>query len=235
MKCAVLSIAALAAIAGSIAIAQPTRETKPAAKPGQPASQPANQPGGFPADMPLPPGMTPEDMQACAEAGTPGEMHAWLVETAGTWQGKNKMWMGPGTDPMESECVTTVTPILDGRFVRVETSGEMPGMGPFNGIGINGFDNVTQKFQCTWIDNCGTGMMIGTGERSSDGRTFTVNYSFNCPINKKPANFRQIETRKGKDAMTLEMYASHPHTGEEYKMLEINYTRKGTIIGNGGR
>ena len=34
---------------------------------------------------------------------------------------------------------------MDGRFIKVEVEGEMPGMGPFHGFGIYGFDNVTQE------------------------------------------------------------------------------------------
>src|SRR5262245_29204367 len=52
----------------------------------------------------LPPGMTEEDMkmmQACIEAGTPGEMHAFLAAGSGAWSGECTMWMAPGTDPMK--------------------------------------------------------------------------------------------------------------------------------------
>lgn len=197
---------ALAAIAGSIALAQP----------GKDAGQP---------EMQLPPGMTMEDMQACMEAGIPGEMHAFLAESVGTWEGKVKMWMDPSMPPTESTCTTVITSIMDGRYVRCETSGEMPGMGLFLGSGIYAFDNVTQQFQSTWIDNMSTGIAFGTGELSSDRKTLTWKLTFNCPITKKPTTMREVQRFIDKDTSIMEMYGANPKTGEEYKMMEIHYTR----------
>lgn len=221
------AVAALAAIAGSLAFAQPEKKATPAAQPATKATpaQPdkkAAQPG---ADQ-LPPGMNPEDMAACMAAATPGEQHKFLAKGVGTWTGKCLMWMAPDTEPTKSECTSTVTSIMDGRFVKVENAGEIPGMGPFHGFGINGFDNVSKKFQSTWIDNCGTGMMTGTGELSSDGSTLTWKYNYNCPILKKPAVMREVEKYTGNDTMTLTMYMNEPHSGKEYKMMEISFTRK---------
>ena len=173
----------------------------------------------------LPPGMTMEQMEACTLAATPGEMHEFLAEGKGIWQGKCTMWMTPGAEPMQSECTTTITPMMDGRFVKCETQGEMPGMGPFNGFGLYGFDNVSKSFQGTWVDNCGTGMMMGTGELNSEGDTLTWTFNYNCPMTNKPAIFREVERRTGEDTMTLTMYGPAPDTGKEYKIMEIKYTR----------
>ncbi len=205
-----LAVAGVAVVAGSMVIAQPGKEAKPA---GQP-------------EMQLPPGMTMEDVQACMEAATPGEMHAWLAEGEGEWTGQSKMWMAPGTEPMVSECTSTVTPMMDGRFIQCEIESEMPGMGPFNGFGIYGFDNVSEQFQSTWVDNFGTGMMTGTGELSSDKKTLTWTFTYNCPVTKKPTVMREIERRTGPDTMVLEMYGTTPGTKEEFKMMEISFTRK---------
>lgn len=194
----------------SITIAQPSKDSKPA---GQP-------------EMKLPPGWTEADMQACMAAGTPGKMHEHLAKGVGVWQGKNTMWMGPGAEPMKSECIATITPMMDGRFTKCETAGDMPGMGPFSGFGLYGFDNVSQKFVSTWIDNCGTGMMTGTGELSGDGKTLTWTCSYNCPIAKKAVAMREIDTITGPDTRKLEMYMNDPKSGKEYKMMEILFTRK---------
>jgi hypothetical protein len=215
-----VAVATLAAIAGTIALAQPTKDSKPAA---QPAAKPsAAQPSGQPE---LPPGMTMEDMQACIEAGTPGEEHAWLAEGVGTWKGTCTMWMAPDTEPTVSDVSCVIETMMDGRYTTMKTSGEIPGMGPFNGYGINGFDNVSQKFVSTWVDSMSTGIMNGTGARSSDGATMTWSYTYNCPINKKPTNFRQVEKRTGKDSIKIEMFGAHPHTGVEFKMMELACTR----------
>lgn len=201
-----------AMLAAPMAMAQQQgKDTKP--KTGEP-------------EMKLPAGWTEEDMQACMLAGTPGKMHEHLAKDVGVWQGKNTMWMGPGSEPVKSECTATVTSIMDGRFVKCEISGDMPGMGPFNGFGIHGYDNVTQRFVSTWIDNCGTGIMNGTGELSPDGKVMTWNYTYTCPITKKPTVMREVETATGPNSKKFEIFGTDPKSGKEYKMMEIEYTRK---------
>lgn len=229
-----LSCLGVFALAGTLALAQqPAKEApKPAPKANTPpAKVPAapDKDAAKPADhaMQLPPGMTEADMQACAQAATPGPMHEYLAKGTGVWQGKTKMWMTPEmTEPMTSECTSTVTLVMDGRFMKCEMAGEMPGMGPFNGFGIYGYDNVSKKFQGTWCDNMGTGMMTGTGELSSDEKTLTWTYNYNCPIKKGPATMREVQKRTGPDSMTMEMFGADPKSGKEFKMMEISFTRK---------
>jgi hypothetical protein len=199
-------------VVGAIGItfAEPSKDTKAGAAP----------------EVKLPPGWTQADMQACMLAGTPGKMHEHLAKGAGTWQGKQSMWMPGSTDAMTSQCSSTITPIMDGRYTKVEVSGEMPGMGPYTGLGIYGFDNVSQKFVSTWIDNHSTGTMIGTGELSPDGKTLAWQFTYNCPITKKPTVMRQVETCTGENAMTIEMFGPDPKSGKEFKMMTIELTRK---------
>jgi hypothetical protein len=219
-----ISLAALLTIAGAAALAQPAKEA-PTTTANPAAAQPAGEQG-----MPqLPEGWTMEDMMACVQAGTPGEQHAFLAKVAGTWQGTTRMWMGPdATEPMESTCTTVMTPIMDGRYMKCETTGEMPGMGAFLGQGIYGYDNVAQKFVASWIDNHSTGILHGTGELSPDGKTMTWSFTYHCPIAKKPTVMREIERRLSDDAFVLEMHGVDPKTGKEYKMMEIAYTRVST-------
>jgi len=208
---AVVPAIALLLLAGIVVAAEPSKDSKAGA--GQP-------------EMKLPPGWTHQDMQACAMAATPGKMHEELAKSVGVWRGKNTIWMAPGAEPMKTEGVTTNTAIMDGRYIKSEMTGDMPGMGPFAGLALYGFDNVSQKFVSTWIDNCGTGMMSGTGELSSDGKTLTWTYTYNCPIAKKLVTMREVETVTGPNTKTLEMFGPDPKTGKEFKMMAIEYTRQ---------
>lgn len=205
----------------AIAIAEPAKETKkPAASTKATADKPAAKP-----EAALPPGWTEADLKAFMEAATPGEMHKRLVAEAGTWQGKNTMWMAPGADPIETEATTVITPVLDGRFVRLEMKGEMPGMGPYHGLAVQGFDNIEQKFVSTWIDNHSTSMAQGEGELSKDGKTLTWTFTCNCPLTKKPMTMRQIETTTGPGTKTIEMFGAEPKSGVEYKMMRIELAK----------
>lgn len=174
----------------------------------------------------LPAGWTEADMKACMEAGTPGKMHEMLAEKVGVWTGTTQMWMGPDTEPMTSKCTATITKIMDGRFTQCEFKGEMPGMGPFTGMGICGYDNTQQKFVSNWIDNHGTGIMNATGEMSKDGKTLTMTYNYTCPVTKKPTTMREVQTTTGPNAMTMEMFGNDPKSGKEFKMMRIEYTRQ---------
>ena len=207
---ALIAAFGLIAVVGSNAIADKAKDAKSA---GQP-------------ELKLPPGWTAEDMQKCIVAGTPGKMHKHLAKGLGEWEGTSTMWMSPGAEPMKSESSSKVTPMMDGRFVQCEMNGDMPGMGPYKGLGIYGYDNVGGKFQCTWVDNHGTGMMIGTGELSGDGKTTNWTFTANCPITQKSTIMREVETITGPNTKTLEMYGADPKSGKEFKMMKIELTKK---------
>ena len=97
MRIGHLSIAATFLFAvGAIAFAANEPSTKPAA---QSATQ-------------LPPGWTMEDMQAMIVAGTPGKMHERLASEVGAWKCKTTSWMGPESEPIMSEAVSKVTPLM---------------------------------------------------------------------------------------------------------------------------
>ncbi len=202
------SLGAAAAVVATLAFAQPQVDKK-AAKP----------------EMKLPAGWSPEDMQACMLAGTPGKEHEELMKMAGTWRAVSKMWMGPGTEPMSTEGTWTFSNHMDGRFVKCDVDGEMPGMGPFKGSGLAGFDNVSRQYVGNWVDNHGTGIMSGVGERSGDGSTMTWRYTFNCPITHKPAVMREVMKNTSPTTMAVEMFCPDPKTGKEYKCMQVELTK----------
>jgi len=190
------------------------------------ADSPADSKATPQPEMKLPPGWTMEDMQACVIAGMPGKMHELLAKDIGTWRGKCVMWMAPDTDPVSSDTTMTVSSAMGGRFMKSDLACEIPGFGPYTGTGMSGFDNVSQQLVSTWIDNQSTGIMNGTGELSPDGKTLTWKFNFNCPLTKKPAVMRQVETNTGPNSKKVEMFGPDPKTGKEYKSMSIELTRK---------
>jgi hypothetical protein len=206
----------LTAVGASLALAQSGKEDKPGSGGGAAQSE-----------MPLPPGWTAEDMKACTAAGIPGKMHEQLAKRVGTWTGQALMWMGPGNaEPVKSECTWTVTSLMDGRYLKCEMSSNLPGMGPFEGTGLTGYDNVAQRFVGAWIDNHSTGIMNGVGEVTPDGKLFTWVYGYTCPITKKPTTLRQVETVTGPDSLTFEMFGKDPKSGTEFKAMHIDFKKK---------
>jgi hypothetical protein len=213
------SACCVALVVGSLALAQ---EKKDPAKKDAPKEGAA----GLSADFKLPPGWTAEDLKACMIAGTPGKMQQLLAEGKGEWSGKCTMWMYPGAEPMVSDNTSTVTSLMDGRFTRVEVKGEIPGMGPYHGIGVYGYDNVSKKFVSSWIDNHSTGIMQGEGELSKDEKVLSWKYNHSCPITGKPTVMKEVETIISDKERKLEMWGADPKSGKEFKMMQIEMTRK---------
>ncbi len=179
-----------------------------------------------PPEFKLPPGWTEADMQACMIAGTPGKEQERLLKDVGTWKGRSTMWMYPGSEPMHTEATLKVTSFMDGRYAKTEWTGEMPGMGPYKGFGLTGYDNIAGKHVNLWVDNQSTGLMTGAGERSADGGTMTWLFPYTCAITRKPGVFRQIEKNPGPDRKIIEMFGNDPKTGVEYKMMLIELARQ---------
>ncbi|CAG0976723.1 hypothetical protein PHYC_01542 [Phycisphaerales bacterium] len=208
--------AAVAAGVSLVALAQPAADKKP---------QPAKE-GAPPAGMPDMEKM----MEAWAKAATPGDMHKWLMESVGTWEGKTKMWMDPSMPAEESTCTTTITSMFGGRYTKGETKGNMTGPDGkpmlFEGFGLYGFDNTTNQFQCTWCDNMGTMMLNFTGTLSADKKTLTLTAHFVDCMTGQKSWMREVETRKSPTSMTLEMFAPTMDGKGEFKMMQIDYTKK---------
>ena len=173
------------------------------------------------------PSAHPRDPQAMMETykqlATPGEPHQQLTSLAGRWATTTKSWMEPNKPPMESTGTCDYTVLLGGRYVQQACTGEMMGQ-PFNGIGVHGYDNVSQKYVTTWIDSMGTGIFVMGGTASPDGKTITLTGSHADPY-EGVMHHRAIWTLVDANTQTFEMYGGHGH-GQETKMMEITYTRK---------
>jgi hypothetical protein len=172
-------------------------------------------------------GGKPMDQEAMMELwkqlGTPGEPHKLFATLAGSWTTTTKEWMEPGKPPMESSGTAEMKMLLDGRFLYQEFNGQMMGQ-PFNGIGIDAYDNMTKKYVTAWMDTMGTGIFIMEGTASADGKTITLRGSHPEPGGGKMTH-RAVWTIRDADNQTFEMYGNHGH-GKEMKMLKIVYTRR---------
>jgi hypothetical protein len=196
-------LAGLAAIAGSFAIAQPAKDKGTTAA------------------------ATCDEANACILAGIPGAQHEHLKKLLGVWHGKSKMYMGSeNPTPADGTCTWTVTSIFGDRFVKCDLDAEIPGMGPYKGLGFAGFDNISQKFVATWLDTMSTGIMNGVGELSKDASVLTWNYATNCPVSKKPVTVREVHTFTGPSTMTFDMYTTDPKSGKEYQCMRVEFTRR---------
>ena len=169
----------------------------------------------------------PDDSQAMIEMykqlATPGEPHKLLANLAGNWTTTTKSWMDPGKPPMESTGTAVMKMVLGGRFLLQEFTSEMMGQ-PFSGIGIDGYDNLRQKYVTAWFDTMGTGIFLMEGSASPDGKTITLEGQHDEPGGGSMSH-RAVWKLVDENTQTFDMYGAH-HGAKEMKMMEITYTRK---------
>ncbi|MGA6925596.1 MAG: DUF1579 domain-containing protein [Desulfosarcina sp.] len=167
------------------------------------------------------------DMQAMMDVyhklAIPGEPHELLAKMAGSWNTTGKSWMDPGSPPTEFTGTSEQKMILGGRFLQQKYAAQFMGS-PYNGFGLNGYDNHTKKYVSTWMDSMGTGIMVFEGNSDADGNTITQECRFDDPA-KGPVKWRSITRIVDDDTYLFEMYTADAG-GKEIKMMEIGYSRR---------
>ncbi|HXY60480.1 MAG TPA: DUF1579 family protein [Chthoniobacterales bacterium] len=221
--------------ATSLAVSSFAQTTATSPAPGDTTAVPAN-PSGAPANA-APTGQpTAADMQKMmqqmAEMSKLNENHKLLSSLDGTWDYAIKFWMNPDPNakPQESKGVAIRKSIMGGRYVTMDVTGKMQMPDEkgkmkdvtFKGMGIEGYDNMKQKFVASWIDNMGTGMEFSEGTYDPATKSFTYTAEVEMmPGMKTPV--REVIKIADNKHMNLEWYENHG--GVEKKTMEINYTK----------
>ncbi len=180
--------------------------------PGQPAAQQDPDQGR---------GHEPnEEMAASTALSEPSKEHEFLEKLVGTWNAKTLFWMAPDAPLIENTGVSTNEMILGGRFLRSSFVGEM--FGPFEGIGVDGFDRLKQKYVSTWMDNKGTTIMNFEGEVRGNVRTMICELE---SADGDTSRMKLVTTIVGENEHKAEAY--EPQAGGGFrKTMEIVYTRQ---------
>ena len=164
-----------------------------------------------------------EEMKAWTEYMTPGPMHEMMAKLTGDWKTVHKFWMDPAGEPMSSDGTAKTEMILGGRYQMSKFSGSVMGM-PMEGVWMMGFDNASQEFTATWIDNMGTGTAIAKGKYDESSKTISMDGTMMDPISKTDMKFKQYLKLVDDNNYTLEMKLDV--NGQEFKSMEIEFTRK---------
>jgi hypothetical protein len=161
-------------------------------------------------------------MAAWTELATPGEHQEHLARYAGRWQSEVKMWMEPGGEPMVSPAMSEARMILGGRYLEWEHSAVFGGL-PFEGKGLDAYNNGEDRYESTWIDNFGTLIIFYTGQCGDGGKTRTLNGEFFDPVSGGKISQRAVYTWIDDDTFLYESFMAQD--GAEFKNMEIRYTR----------
>jgi Protein of unknown function (DUF1579) len=165
-----------------------------------------------------------DPLAAMMKLAAPGEHHQHLARLAGDWKAASKMWMEPGAPPIESAGTMHVEPILGGRFVQSQYKGAFLGLN-MQGLGLDGYDNVTHKHVGMWIDNMGTIMMTFEGTCTDGGRVTTTTSDFTDPATGKPTTMKSVVTLVDENKFVFEAYMKAAGVPDFVKSVEITYTR----------
>jgi hypothetical protein len=82
-----------------------------------------------------------------------------LIGCAGTWRGTNRLVVSADGPPDESPSVVTVTPVLDGWFVRLDQTWALEGS-PQTGSLLIGYDADSEAATAHWIDTFHMGRKV---------------------------------------------------------------------------
>lgn len=163
--------------------------------------------------------------EAMMKAMSPGPQHKQMARMAGNWTYTIQLWMEPGKPPTGSTGTMHSEMILDGRYVQSTWTGDLMGM-PFEGHGLDAYDNLEKRYTSTWVDNMGTGIMIMTGSCDDTGKTCQMaTGEMMDAMSGQRVTTRSVVTWTDEDHFKNEMFTKYP-TGDEMKMIEIVATRK---------
>jgi len=161
-------------------------------------------------------------MESWQAYASPSDNHKVLDPLVGTWSHVVKWWMMPDSQPETSKGTSETKWVMGDRYLQHMATGTSMGQ-PFEGMGLTGFDNGRQTYQTIWMDNMGTGMMIGEGTYDPNKKTLTDHGSFTDPMIGQ-RSYRGVVTFIDDDHHSYEMYGTDKN-GKEFRMMEIMYTR----------
>jgi hypothetical protein len=112
--------------------------------------------------------------------------------------------------------------ILGGRYLQENLFGKAMGM-PWEGQTTFAYDKLSKRFKILWIDNMGTGMMEGEGDREGDVLTFLASYP--DVLGGPDQQYKLVFTVENEEKHSMVLFLLMPN-GEFEAQLELNYRRK---------
>jgi len=177
---------------------------------------------GMSQDKPMDPAMVAMMAKMMAYA-TPGANHQHLGAMVGTFECDTKFWTDPNAPAEKSTGVMVTTWMLGRRYLKQEYKGEAMGA-PFEGFGMMGYDNSTEKFFSTWMDTFSTGMFLETGSCDASGKNFTLTgKNYDPQLGKKRRTKTTLEVVNNNKHI-MRMYGKTPD-GKEFMNFEMIATK----------
>lgn len=158
-------------------------------------------------------------MEEAIAAAQPGPQHAEIMKRAGDYTTKQTLY-APGSEPQESTGAAKLKPILGGRFLEEENSGESLGQ-PYSGLRLYGYNNGSKQYEAIWIYDGSTAFLVLDGTSDDNGKTVRYSGAFLGPGGQKQT-LRVIIAQQDADHFTVKLLGE---SAGGMSTLETVYTR----------
>jgi hypothetical protein len=151
-------------------------------------------------------------------AAKPGPEHEQLQKMAGTWDVTMKMAQAPA--PMKG--VSTAKMEMGGLWLVSDFKMDDPAF-PFQGKGLDGYDQHKKKFVGIWVDSMSSAPMFMEGNLDAASKTMTM--TGEAAHQGKPEKFKTVTKMTDDDHYTFQMFMVGAD-GKDTLAFTIEYVRK---------
>jgi hypothetical protein len=163
-----------------------------------------------------------EAMKKWMEYMTPGTAHLEFGKMVGNWKAIVTVFDAQAVEQNKSEGSAVYEMVLGGKYLKSTFKGSMMGM-PYEGIGLDAYDNASKEYISIWIDNMGTGVMYMKGKWDDDSKSFIYTGDVVNPMTGKEEKSKNVLKKTDDNHMIMTSYS---FIGEkEVKQMEIEYSR----------
>lgn len=162
--------------------------------------------------------------QAWTKHMTPSKTHEMMAKDNGIWIEEMTMWETRKSEPIKTVFRVENKMILGGRYQESTHKGDFMGM-HFEGISTLAYNNTTQEYVSTWIDNMGTGIMIMKGHFNTKTKSINMEGKVVDPLTRKEKKVKEIYTFIDDNTQKMEMFDTG-YDGKEFKSMEAILKRK---------
>lgn len=155
---------------------------------------------------------------------TPSKTHEIMAKDNGVWDEQMTMWETRRSEPTKTVFRVENKMVLGGRYQESTHKGTVMGM-PFEGKSTLAYNNTTQEYVSTWIDNMGTGIIIMKGHFNDKTKSINFEGKVVDPLTRKEKKVREIYTYIDDNTQKMEMFDTG-YDGKEFKNMEAILKRK---------
>lgn len=146
----------------------------------------------------------------------PGPEHEELKELVGEWDAV--MDLGG----QKSKATATYKSICGGMWIASDFKGDFGGL-PYQGHGLDGYDQAKRKYVSIWVDSMSTAPMQLEGNYDSESKMLVMTGTSTGPDG-QPQKVKTTTEMKDENHMTFKLYMVE--SGDQNPMFTIEYSRR---------